>query len=172
MKRIVTILAFFILSFLIAIVGILTPLSAQALQDNSNELEQVRQSLKDMNVWQVTAAIFENNFMITLIMFIPFAGPAYGLYTMYNTGLVAGAYASVNHLPGVMSFLLLFILPDTWLEFAAYSTAMASSVWLVWRIIQRRGKRELSRTGMFIVICAGMLLLGALIEAYLNTLIA
>jgi len=69
-----------------------------------------------------------------------------------------------SRLPPLMIFLFLFVFPFTWLEFLAYSIAFAQSAWLTWRIIQRRGKRELVNTCIFISICAVMLLIAAIIE--------
>jgi uncharacterized membrane protein SpoIIM required for sporulation len=172
MKRFLTIVAFFVLLVVAMIVGMLTPLSASATESNNNELQTTIDSFKGRSVWQNTLAIFENNYVITLRIFIPFIGPSlYGLYDMYYSGLVSGSYGNVHHFSAVLNFLLEFILPFTWLELGAYATAMASSVWLTWRLIQGRGKQELIRTGIFIAICAVMIFLGALIEAYLLSLV-
>jgi uncharacterized membrane protein SpoIIM required for sporulation len=167
MKRILTILACFLFSIIITTAGVLTPLSPEDSKTKGEELKQLQDSLKGMSVWGGAASIFENNFIICLIMFVPVVGPLYGSYVLYNTGLYVAGESNMMNVSGIIVFFLLFILPFTWFEFIAYSTALASSVWLVWRIIQRRGTRELARTGMFIAICAGLLLLGALIEAYL-----
>jgi len=64
----------------------------------------------------------------------------------------------------IFLFLFLFAFPFTWLEFLAYSTAFAESVWLTWRIIQHKGKKELVNTCIFISICAVMLLVAAIVE--------
>lgn len=170
-KRFITILACFVFCVVITIAGTLTPLSAGDSKAANDELEQLQTSIKKMSVWRGALSIFENNFMICLIMFVPIAGPLFGSYALYNTGLVLSAQSNsaenTVHWPGILLLFLLFIFPHTWLEFIAYSTALASSVWLTWRITQRRGKQEIVRTGIFIAICAGLLLLGAFVEAYL-----
>jgi len=168
LKRILTITVFFFLSISVTIAGILTPLSGEDSKARSEELKELRESLKNMNVWDGSLSIFKNNFVICLVMFVPVAGPLFGFYALYNTGSVVAAETNMDPLLGIAAFLLLFIFPFTWLEFISYSTAFASSVWLTWSVIRRRRiSRELVRTGMFIAICAVMLLLGALIEAYL-----
>lgn len=173
-KRIITILACFIFCVLITVVGVLTPIGAQESQDTNKQLDQLTASIKDMGVWRGGLAIFENNFMISLIMFIPIAGPLFGSYALCNTGLAISAQSNSSEntaqLPGILILFVLFIFPHTWLEFIAYSTALASSLWLTWRIMHRRGRREVVRTGEFVAICAGLLLLGAFIEAYLISL--
>jgi uncharacterized membrane protein SpoIIM required for sporulation len=165
-------LAVFLYSIAITVAGALTPLNAKDSQDYDNLLEQEAQSLKSMTLWQSALSIFENNFLICLIMFIPVAGQIFGSITLYNTGLAGQGFANVHHVSSVLAFFLAFISPSTWLEFIAYSTAMASSLWLVWRTIRGEGKRELKKTGMFIIICGALLLLAAIIEASLVLLLA
>jgi hypothetical protein len=53
-----------------------------------------------------------------------------------------------------------------WLEFAAYSIAMAESIWLTRRLLQLRWN-ELKNTAIFIGICAAILIVGAVVETWL-----
>ncbi len=174
-KRIITILACFLFCMIITTAGVLTPISAQDSQATNDEINQLSTSIKNMGVWRGGLAIFQNNFVIDLIMFIPFAGPLFGSYALYNTGLAVNAQSkspeNTMHWPAILLLFSLFFFPHTWLEFIAYSTALAASIWLTWRIVQRRGKQEIIRTGKFVAICAGLLLLGAFIEAYLISLV-
>jgi uncharacterized membrane protein SpoIIM required for sporulation len=174
-KRIITVLACFVFCVVVTIAGVLTPISAQDAKATNQDLDNIRNEIKNetttVGLWRGALSIFQNNFIIDLIMFVPIAGPVFGSYALYNTGLALNAESNStenqSHLSGVILFFLLFLFPHTWLEFIAYSTALAASIWLTWRIIRRGGKREIVRTGMFIAICAGLLLLGAFIEAYL-----
>jgi hypothetical protein len=81
--------------------------------------------------------------------FVPFifhthvAGPFFGCYVLYSTGVVIAAESISAGIHPMFSCLLLFIFPFTWLEFLAYSTAFAQSVWLTWRIIQHKGEESL-----------------------------
>jgi len=163
-KRILTIVAFFLLSLIITFIGVLTPLASEEANEISNELNQTLENMRRMNNFQKTASIFGNNFIICLIMFMPIAGLVFGLYVLYSTGVVIAAESISSELPPPIGFLFLFILPVIWLEFLAYSTAFAESVWLTRRIIQHRGKGELIRTCIFISICAVILLVAAIIE--------
>ena len=156
-KRILTIAAFFLLSLIITIAGVLTPLSTSEANDIKQELEQIRENIS-------LQLIFGNNFMICLALFVPVAGPVFGYYVLYSTGVVIAAESLSEGLPPLIIFLFLFAFPFTWLEFLVYSMAVAQSVWLSWRIIQHRGKRELVNTCIFISICAVMLLIAAIIE--------
>jgi hypothetical protein len=156
-KRILTIALFFLLSIVITIAGVLTPLSHEEANEIKKEVEEMEKNINER-------FIFGNNFMICLVMFVPFAGPAFGSYVLYNTGVVIAAQSAAEGLPPLIAFLFLFVFPFTWLEFLAYSTAFAESVWLTWRIIQHRGKKELVNTCIFISICAVILLVAAIVE--------
>jgi hypothetical protein len=156
-KRILTIVAFFLFAIIITVAGALTPLSREEANSISQELEKLRQDIS-------IQFIFGNNFMVCLLMFVPIAGPLFGFYAMYNTGVLIAADSVTHGVHPLLGFLSLFILPVIWLEFFAYSVAMAESVWLTWRIIKRRFKSELVKTCVFISICAVTLLVAAVVE--------
>jgi uncharacterized membrane protein SpoIIM required for sporulation len=155
------------------IAGTLTPLSAQQTKSYNQDLDQLRTSSENTTLWRGALYLFENNFfLVDLVMFIPIVGPIWGSLAMYNTGLAVSAESTNTTLdPGHWSATLLilaeFISPHAWLEFIAYATAFAASIWLLLSIIRGGAKREIKRTGMFILICAGLLLLAAFIEEYL-----
>jgi hypothetical protein len=156
-KRILTIAAFFVLSIIVTVAGVLTPLSHEEASEIEKELEEIQENVN-------IQLIFGNNFMICLAMFVPVAGPILGSYVLYNTGVVIAATSVVEGLPSLLVFLFLFAFPFTWLEFLAYSAAFAESIWLTWRIIQRKGKKELVNACILISICAVMLLTAAIVE--------
>jgi len=107
--------------------------------------------------------------MISLIMFVPIIGPIFGFYALYNTGVAIAAQSIGEGIHPLTVFLFLFIFPPTWLEFIAYSTAIAESFWLAWRIIKHKGKKEIVNACILISICAVMLLIAAIIEIALIT---
>lgn len=162
-RRILTIGISFILFTAATFVGMLTPLSAQEMESRKRDLQELRQTIGNMTVLERTWTIFENNFILTLIMFIPFVGPVLGLYIAYNTGAYIGADAA--EINPVIVLLAIFILHFAWMEFIAYATAIAGSCWFVVRVFQRKVKRELRNLGTLVLICAALLVLGALIEA-------
>jgi hypothetical protein len=159
-KRILTILAFFLISILITIAGTFAPLSHGEANEINQELEKTRQNIS-------VQLIFGNNFMICLIMFVPAVGPIFGGFALYNTGVAIAAESIVGGFPPLLAFISLFIFPFTWLEFLSYSTALAESFWLIGRIFNRKVKRELTNLCVLISICAVMLFLGAIIETAL-----
>lgn len=156
-KRILTIAAFFLLSIIITVAGVLTPLSNEEASEIEKELEGIQENVN-------VQLIFGNNFMICLAMFVPIAGPIFGSYVLHNTGIVIAATSVSEGLPSLLVFTFLFAFPFTWLEFLAYSIAFAQSVWLTWRMIQHKGRKELVNTCVLISICAVMLLIAAIVE--------
>ncbi len=166
-KRVVAIAIVFIVAVIASVIGTLTPLTASDAQSLNDELNSTVSSLETNGA--LLQYIFGNNFEITLIMFIPFIGPIFGLYVLYNTGvaIVAQTIAQSFPLSPTGVFFSLFLTPVAWLEFIAYSTAMAANVWLSYRIVQGRWRHELANTTKFIAICAVLLFVGAIVETAL-----
>lgn len=163
-KRIYLILAVFVLGFLATVIGSFIPLDPQTSNMLSQNLNQTLNENRANNT--LTQYIFINNFSICLLMFVPVLGFAAGLFILFDTGLALSAIAATQGYPAYLGILSLVITPVFWLEFAAYSIAMAESIWLFRRLLQRRW-RELKWTAMFIGICAGLLALGAVVEVWL-----
>lgn len=164
-RRIITILVIFVAIVILTAVATLAPVNETQAHETYNDLNQTVNDLKHSN--SLLQFIFGNNFELTLIMFVPFIGPIFGFYVLFNTGVVLESSAIAQNLPPMLSYVALFLTPVVWLEFAAYSTAMAGSLWLSARIIQNRAKHELTNTAKFIAICAVLLLIGAIVETVL-----
>ena len=161
-KRILTIVVFFVISLIVTSAGALTPLNVQDANSINQEIEQLRQNISVQHV-------FGNNLMLCLPMFIPFVGPIFGLWVLYNTGVVIAAetIATSPQVSPLLTLFMLFVFPFTWMEFISYSTGFAESVWLIRRGTQGLGKRELKNAAILIAIVAVMLLLAAIIEVAL-----
>jgi hypothetical protein len=162
-KRIIGAAIFFVISIAATVAGALTPLSAEDANAINQELEHVRENAS-------VQYIFGNNLMICMAMFVPIVGPIFGVWVLYNTGVVISAQsmsASAQGMPALLILLYLFIFPFTWLEFLSYSAALAESVWLFRRIFRRIGRREIRNAATLISIVAVMLLTAAIIETVL-----
>ena len=164
MKRIYFISFIFAIGFIITVIGAFIPVTGQDAQTRYDEVNQTLQ--QNPTFLGRTAAIFQNNFLICLLMFIPILGPILGMGILFNTGLSLSAISYVQHYPSWLGLLSLVLTPVFWLEFAAYSIAMAESIWLTRRLLQLRWK-ELKNTAIFIGICAAILIVGAVVETWL-----
>ena len=122
--------ALIFLATLIALSGILAfastvPLSTSNAQSLSQGVEGIHGT---------TTAIFQNNVQIALLEFVPAFGPAFGIYSSYDTGLAISALAQTNAgsgLSGLELFVFLLFTPIYWLEFACYSLAVEESLSLL-----------------------------------------
>jgi len=164
-KRIITIALIFVAVTIITGLAMLTPVSHQQAVDTTNEVNQTVQTLQGVGTDTLFTNIFGNNFFLTMMLFIPFVGPIIGFISFYNLGVTLESEAIALGYPPSLYFVAEFILPVIWLEFTAYSTAMAASIWLSARILQNKAKHELANTAKFISVCAVILLISAIIES-------
>lgn len=175
-KRIYSIIAVFVIALIVTVIGSVIPLSSQDAYTLSNQVNQTLNQNRANNT--LTQYIFLNNFEIALLMFVPVVGAALGMFILFDTGLALGAIAATQGFPVWLGLASLVITPIFWLEFAAYSIAMAESIWLFRRLTKLTRKnwreilwRELKWTGIFIGICAGLLAIGAVVEVWLITVL-
>jgi len=167
-KRIYSILLVLSVAILALIIGSSTTLSHNQAQTISDTLNQTLNERRADNT--LIQYIFINNFTICLLMFVPLIGAGLGLFILYNTGVALNALASIQGYPVYVGILSLVSSPIFWIEFAAYSIAMAESVWLFRRLLQGRW-RELKWTGVSIGVCALLLFVGAVVETWLITVV-
>ena len=170
-KRVYSILAVLVVCVIVMGLGSLVPVDQQTAKQIDSQLNQTRETLSAQG--NLTPYIFGNNFLICLLMFIPLIGPLAGLFILFSTGVAISAIATAEGYPSWLAFISLFLSPHSWLEFAAYATAMAAGVWLFWRFIKgrKRGFQELRVTCIFITICALLLALAAFVEVGLISLL-
>ncbi|MCX8153191.1 MAG: stage II sporulation protein M [Candidatus Bathyarchaeota archaeon] len=167
-KRVYTVVAVFVFSIIITLVGTLMPVDAEQARQINDRLNQTLTAATESEM--LMQYIFGNNFFICLIMFIPIVGPIFGFSVLFSTGVATSAIAVAQGFPSILAVVALVITPVFWLEYAAYSTAMAMSFWLFRRILQGRGGDEFRNTCLFITLCAALLAVGAAVETVLITL--
>ena len=174
-QRIFTIVIFFILSIVATTIGVLTPLSTQEVADKNNAISGTRQQLLNTDTIRRTASIFQNNFLICLIMFIPVFGIMIGSIVLFSTGSVIRAEIIAtygNSVPPILGFISIFIFPYAWLEFISYSTALSETFWLFRRGLQGRWAREIINLGKLVLITAVLLATAAFMEAVILGLLS
>ena len=120
-RAIIFVAVFIVLSSVLAYSST-TVLSQSDAQSLSSGVEQLNDSV---------VGIFENNVQIALLEFVPGFGPAYGVYSSFDTGLALAALAQSNSTSGISGldlFLVLLLTPIFWIEFACYSMAVEESL--------------------------------------------
>ena len=171
-KRIYSVIFIFILSIVVLVIGSSITLSSDDAYAISDQLNRTLSERQENNT--LTSFIFINNFSICLLMFIPIVGAGLGMFILFETGLALSAIAFTQGFPTWLALASLVVTPIFWLEFTAYSIAMAQSIWLFRRLFQISQPnwrqimlRELKWTGIFIGICAGLLIVGAIVEVWI-----
>ncbi len=172
-KRIYSLTFVFVLSITATLVGMLVPLSPQEAQLISDQLNQT--VIENTAKGTLIPTILLNNLSLCLLMFIPLAGLAIGLFILFSTGMAIRAVFDIQSASAISgaaaadiqastAILALVLIGLTFLlEYVSYSLAMTESVWLFRRILQKRW-RELKNTAICIGIVALFLILGAIVE--------
>lgn len=166
-KRIYSFLLVFLVAVLAMVTGSFATLSQRQAESISNNLNQTLAQHRANN--DLVPYIFLNNFVICLLMFIPIAGAGLGLFILYDTGVALSAISTLQGYPPYVAILSLMATPVFWLEFAAYSIAMAESIWLFRRLLRKQWW-ELKWTAAFIGLCALLLIIGAVVEVFIISL--
>ncbi len=108
--------------------------------------------------------IFTNNFLISLIMFIPVAGPIIGGYIIYTTGRLIGALSVSTGIPSILLISMTIITFYGFIEFLAYGTAFTESMILTYSIFRRKTRIELKWLIISVSATALLLLIAAALE--------
>ena len=163
-KRIYSFLIVLVAGFIMVAIGSVIPISSSSAHNVYNQLNStVSQNVQSGTIVQY---IFLNNFRICLMFFIPIFGPLFGVVSFVTTGYYIGAEAKVQGIPPLLYVGLEPLSPIFWLEFTAYSIAIAESFWLLRRLLQQRFS-EAKILLICIGICAALLAVGAIIESML-----
>ena len=106
-KRIYFIVFIFLIAILVTVIGSYIPLSTQDAATISQQVNATLNEHKASNT--LTTYIFLNNFEICLVMFIPVAGAALGLFILFDTGVALGAIATTQGYPVWLGLSLIHI---------------------------------------------------------------
>jgi len=173
-KRIYSTLFVLILAVVATLAGMLVPLSPEEAQMISDQLN--RTITENTAQGTLISTIFLNNFSLCLLMFIPLAGLAIGLFILFSTGMAFRAVFDMQAASGISSatpeiqistaLLVLVLVAATFLlEYVSYAIGMTESVWLFRRLLHRRWS-ELKNALKLIGLVALLLIIGALVETW------
>jgi hypothetical protein len=162
-RRGVWIAIFFATFVIVMVFAALIPVDPTIARTTTNELRNQAQYTATVDL------IFGHNFFLTLIMFLPFIGPIFGVFSSFSTGIVVGDIAFVRSANPEWLVAQLFLAPHTYLELFAYSLAMSQSIFLSIAIARGQFRQELVRTCVIMAICALVLVVAAFFEVlYIN----
>lgn len=121
--------------------------------------EQFENKIKNID----SIGIFVNNFLISILMFVPGIGIAFGLFSGFSTGNIF--MIITRDLPIQIPPLLIFLTIFGMMELVSYGIAISRSYLLLINIVKRANiKENLIYTGIEIGIVAIILFFSAIIE--------
>ena len=125
-------------------------------------LEELESLIADIDA----VGIFTHNTSLSLPMFIPGFGIAWGAFAAFSTGMAFSVIQDASPmLENVPSLTILFMSPFGLMEVAAYSIAMSRSYMIIHKMIKRMSIRPDFRViGLEIAIMIGLLLTGGFVE--------
>ncbi|MDX1372166.1 MAG: stage II sporulation protein M [Nitrososphaeraceae archaeon] len=157
----------------IAMVVFVIAYSIGAYTDISREeAERMRQQFNEHEMENIDRnLIFVNNLKLSLEMFIPGIGIAFGIFSGFSTGVTSNAIAETSALLSSNSTLLNLIKPFGLMEVFAYGLSMSRSGIIIYQIIKRnKWKEYVIPTAVEIGIVIAVLFIAATIEW--NTIIS
>ena len=112
--------------------------------------------------------IFVHNLSLSIPMFIPGFGIAWGAFAAFSTGMAFSVLQNANPmLENIPSLTILFMTPFGLMEVAAYSIAMSRSYMIIHKMIKRMPIRPDVRViGLEIAILVALLLAGGFVEYF------
>jgi len=133
------------------------------------QAENIKKELSQRNAGINQLAIFGNNILPSLEMFIPAAGVGVGIYSAYSTGQALNAFSVFNPILKSIFPLSVFLTPFAIMELIAYGLAMSRSGIIVHYLIANRRnleswKKQSFHTGIEIGIVVLILFIGSVVE--------
>jgi hypothetical protein len=161
----IRIITFFIFMGLFTVtfqLGTMTEVSEEEANIFMKEFEKL---IEDIDA----IGIFIHNTTISLPMFIPGFGIAWGLFSAWSTGFAFAAIVSVTpELGEIPPLAILYLSPFGLMELGAYSLATSRSFILIRAITKKTNLRPfLKPTLIEIAILVGLLLTGGFLEDYM-----
>jgi len=133
---------------------------------NPNEAAQIYEEFRSFVVGLTASplGIFQNNFMIALLMSIPVAGAFLGAGIMYNSGVILSAASIAQRVDPMMLVLSTLIWPVGIMEMLAYSLASTQSLLLAYAGYKRMLRSEARNLAVTVAVVAVLLAASSVIE--------
>ena len=159
------IITFFVFMGLFTAAFQLGSMSEVSEEEASIFMEEFEKLIEDIDA----IGIFIHNTTISLPMFIPGFGVAWGLFSAWSTGFAFAAIVSVTpELGEIPPIAILYLSPFGLMELAAYSLATSRSFILIRAITKKTNLSLLLKPTLIeIGILIGLLLAGGFLEDYM-----
>ncbi len=159
------IITFFVFMGLFTAAFQLGSMSEVSEEEASIFMEEFEKLIEDIDA----IGIFAHNTTISLPMFIPGFGVAWGLFSAWSTGFAFAAIVSVTpELGEIPPVAILYLSPFGFMELAAYSLATSRSFILIRAITKKTNLSPMLKPTLIeIGILIGLLLAGGFLEDYM-----
>ena len=161
----IRIIAFFVFMGLFSAAFQLGSMSEVTEEEANIFMEEFKKLIEDID----GIGIFVHNTTISLPMFIPGFGIAWGLFSAWSTGFAFAAIVLVTpELGEIPPLTILYLSPFGLMELVAYSLATSRSYILLRAIIKKTNLKPFLKPTLFeIAFVVGLLLAGGFLEDYM-----
>jgi len=98
-----------------------------------------RNSIYSLGLFGMIFEIFTHNLRVATLEFIPIVGWIFFPLSTVGTALVMAAEGYATYHTGILIFISLALLPDTWIELPSYAIAFSTGIFLFYSLIKGRG---------------------------------
>lgn len=160
-KRIVMTLIATAILYGILIFGAQARLSPDEAEKLAEQLEQMAASVDS------PLFIFANNFGLSLLMAVPFAGPLIAGWIVYETGKYFSAMATVWQVDISLLVILPIFLVYGAIEFIGYGGMVTGGIIMSYKILKKQVRAELKYYFLTILLSTAVLFVAALLEYFI-----
>jgi len=161
----IRIITFFIFLGIFAAAFQLGSMTSVSEEDAEAFMSEFEELILDIDAF----GIFTHNLIISLPMFIPGFGVAWGIFSAWSTGFAFAAIATtIPEIGEIPPLSILFLSPFGLLEITAYSIGISRSFILIRAVIKKVSLTQFIKpTVMEIGIVVALLLVGGYLEFYM-----
>ncbi|MEM0482465.1 MAG: hypothetical protein QXM16_06245 [Nitrososphaerota archaeon] len=160
-KRLIMTMIVAVALYGILILGSQAALSPSEAEQLSEQLEELARSVNSPYF------IFINNFGLSLLMALPFAGPLVAGWIIYETGrYFAAAAIMMESNPAFLVLLPIFLVYGL-LEFIGYGGMVTGSIIMSYKILKRQARVEVKYYLLTLLLFSVVILAAAFIEYYI-----
>jgi uncharacterized membrane protein SpoIIM required for sporulation len=131
----------FLLMFLMEI-AIFIIISSLPLKDPAlyNQFKQQQSSITSLPLLQMIFSIFPHNLEVATLEIVPIIGQFFYILSAVTTSLILAVEGTSNGTLGLVYFLGLALLPDTWIELPSYAVTSSTGIYLIYILIKKRSE--------------------------------
>ena len=145
----------------VLILGSQAELSPSEAKQLSQQLEELAKGVDSPYF------IFINNFSLSLLMALPFAGPLIAGWIIYETGRYFAALAVMTDANPAFLALLPIFLVYGFLEFIGYGGMVTGSIIMSYKILKKQARVEIKYYLLTLLLFSAVILAAAFIEYYI-----